>query len=189
MSVCERFNHYVYGRPVDVLSDHKPLVSITKKSLVSLSPRLQRLLLRLQKYEVNITYVPGKYMHVADTLSRACPNKQPTDADLNNYTEVMVHSLIANLPKNSHKWSLQPLKTKTFRCSVKLLRMVGHSIEGNCLFQLPITGIFVVWFMKQKVCCSLAKGSLSHRRWDKMFWIVSMRVTLALKNASHKPEL
>lgn len=54
---CERFNHYIYGRPVDVMSDHKPLVSITKKPLVSTSPRLQRLLLRLQKYEVNITYV------------------------------------------------------------------------------------------------------------------------------------
>ena len=60
---CERFNHFVYGRPVDVMSEHKPLVSITKKPLVSSSPRLQRLLLRLQKYEVNITYVPGKHIH------------------------------------------------------------------------------------------------------------------------------
>ena len=60
----------VFGRPIDVLSDHKPPVSITKKSLVSSSPRLQRLLLRLQKYEVIITYGPGKYMHVADILSR-----------------------------------------------------------------------------------------------------------------------
>lgn len=31
---CERFNHHIYGRPVDVMSDHKPLVSITKKPLV-----------------------------------------------------------------------------------------------------------------------------------------------------------
>ena len=68
---CERFNHYVYGRPVDVESDHKPLVSVNKKPLTKVSPRLQRLLLRLQKYEVNITYLPGKYMYVADTLSRA----------------------------------------------------------------------------------------------------------------------
>ena len=46
---CERFNHYVYGRPVEVNSDHKPLVPITKKPLVKSLPRLQRLLLRLQK--------------------------------------------------------------------------------------------------------------------------------------------
>jgi len=26
---CERFSHYVYGRPVDVMSDNKPLVSVT----------------------------------------------------------------------------------------------------------------------------------------------------------------
>ena len=108
---CERFNHYVYGRPVDVLSDHKPLVSITKKPLVSSSPRLQRLLLRLQKYEVNITYVPGKHMHVADTLSRACLNEQPTDADLTNDMEVMVHSLIANLPMTQEK--LAQMKSAT----------------------------------------------------------------------------
>ena len=87
---CEKFNHYVYGRPVDVMSDHKPLAPFTKKPLVSSSPRLQRLLLRLQKYEINITYVPGKHMHVADTLSRAYLNEQPTDGNLNSDMEVMV---------------------------------------------------------------------------------------------------
>ena len=78
---CERFNHYVYGRPVDVESDHKPLVSVNKKPLTKVSPRLQRLLLRLQKYEVNITYVPGKYMYVADTLSRAYLKSPPRVPD------------------------------------------------------------------------------------------------------------
>ena len=67
---CKRFNHYAYGRPVDVDSDHNPLVLITKKPFVKSPPRLQRLLLRLQKYDVNIAFVPGKYMHVEDTLSR-----------------------------------------------------------------------------------------------------------------------
>ena len=67
---CERFNHYVYGGPVKVDSDHKPLVPITKKPLVKSPPRLQRVLLRLQKYDISITYVPAKYMHVADTPSR-----------------------------------------------------------------------------------------------------------------------
>ena len=35
---CTRFNQYVYGRPVTVQTDHKPLESIFKKSLLS-APR------------------------------------------------------------------------------------------------------------------------------------------------------
>ena len=108
---CERFSHYVYGRPVDVMPDHKLLVSNTKKPLVSSSPRLQCLLLRLQKYEVNITYVPGKHIHVGDTLSRAYLNEQLTDADLTNDMEAMVHSLIANLPMTQDK--LAKMKSAT----------------------------------------------------------------------------
>ena len=66
----EKFHSYVYGRPVDVQTDHNPLVSIVKKELHKASPRLQKLLLRLMKYHVNrVSFVPGKYL--ADTLSRA----------------------------------------------------------------------------------------------------------------------
>ena len=81
---CEGFKHYVYGRPVEVDSDHKPPVKITKKPLVKSPPRLQRLLLRLQRYDIRITYVPGKYMHVADTLSRASLNEKSADSELND---------------------------------------------------------------------------------------------------------
>ena len=42
----ERFEQYVYGRPVLVQTDHKPLESIYK-SLTSAPERLQRMLLRL----------------------------------------------------------------------------------------------------------------------------------------------
>ena len=80
---CERFNHYVYGGPVEVDSDHKPLVPITKKPLVKSPARLQRLLLRLQKYDISTTYVPGKYMHVADTLSTATLNEKSAHSELN----------------------------------------------------------------------------------------------------------
>ena len=52
---CERFNHYVYGRPVELDADHKTLAPITKKPLVSSPAMLQRLLLRLQKYDISIT--------------------------------------------------------------------------------------------------------------------------------------
>ena len=120
------------------MSDHKPHVSITKKPLVSSSPRLQRLLLRLQKYEVNITYVPGKHMYVADTLSRAYLNEQPTDADLTNDMEVMVHSLIANLPMTQEK--LAQMKSATAQDDD--LQMLSKIVKDGWPFhrgQLPVS--------------------------------------------------
>ena len=64
-------------------SDHKPLAPITKKPLVKSPARLQRLLLRLQKYDIGTTYVPGKYMHVADTLSTTTLNEKSAHSELN----------------------------------------------------------------------------------------------------------
>ena len=50
---CERFEHYIYGRSlVTVLTDHKPLQIIYKKPLLTAPKRLQRMLLRLQKYNI-----------------------------------------------------------------------------------------------------------------------------------------
>ncbi|PFX17550.1 Uncharacterized protein K02A2.6 [Stylophora pistillata] len=50
VSALERFHHYVYGYTATVQTDHKPLVSVWKKSIACNSPRLQRPLLRLPNY-------------------------------------------------------------------------------------------------------------------------------------------
>ncbi|XP_064483004.1 uncharacterized protein K02A2.6-like [Ornithodoros turicata] len=68
---CERFLYFTFGRTVTVETDHKPLVSIQEKDFNKISPRLQRLLLRLQRYDARLIYVPGKLLAVADALSRA----------------------------------------------------------------------------------------------------------------------
>lgn len=69
---CEKFYTYIYGRNnVTIETDHKPLVSIINKPIASAPARLQRMLLRLQLYSFNLVYKPGKYLFIADTLSRA----------------------------------------------------------------------------------------------------------------------
>ena len=68
---CERFHQFIYGTHVLVFSDHKPLESISKKLLAQAPPRLQRMLLRLQKYVISITYRPGTEMNMGDALFRA----------------------------------------------------------------------------------------------------------------------
>ena len=71
----ERFHTFIYGKHVTVYSDHKPLESINLKQLSDCPPRLQRMLLRLQQYDVTIVYKPGNKMIFADYLSRVCPTK------------------------------------------------------------------------------------------------------------------
>ena len=58
----ERLNHYTFCRTITVQSDHQPLQSKWKKSIVSTSPTLQRLLLRLAHYDIKIEFLHGKEM-------------------------------------------------------------------------------------------------------------------------------
>ncbi|XP_022780597.1 uncharacterized protein K02A2.6-like [Stylophora pistillata] len=69
---CEKFDAYIYGRDsVRVQTDHKPLESIFQEELCVAPKRLQRMLLRLQKYVLDVTYLKGETMLIAVTLSRA----------------------------------------------------------------------------------------------------------------------
>jgi hypothetical protein len=55
----ERLHNYVYGGPVKVQTDHKPLESLFHKNVSEISPRLQRLMLRLHKYDITLEYLKG----------------------------------------------------------------------------------------------------------------------------------
>ena len=74
LSVCfgvEKFQQFVYGRKTTIETDHKPLEIIWRKSMTSAPKRLQRMLLRLQHFDLDIVYKKGEHMYMADTLSRA----------------------------------------------------------------------------------------------------------------------
>ncbi|CAC5362482.1 unnamed protein product [Mytilus coruscus] len=87
----ERFNDYTYGKHINVESDHKPLEMIVRKSLGCAPPRLQRMLLRLQKF--SLKYIPGKDLIVPDMLSRA-PIKIYTNNEVENDIECFVNMVI-----------------------------------------------------------------------------------------------
>ena len=74
LSGCIRFHHYLYARKFECHSDHKPLEDIHLKHLSDAPARLQRLLLKLQPYNLTIKYIPGKDVVVADALSQVNPN-------------------------------------------------------------------------------------------------------------------
>lgn len=66
----DKYHQFVYGRKIVVETDHKPLVAIVNKDINKISSRLQRMILRLLKYDIEIKYIPGNKMYIADYLSR-----------------------------------------------------------------------------------------------------------------------
>ncbi|KAK3749625.1 hypothetical protein QZH41_012963, partial [Actinostola sp. cb2023] len=91
---CERFHQYIYAKEVRVETDHRPLVSIITKSLDKAPARLQRMLLRLQRYNIDLQYKPGKELYAADTLSRAhLPTTGDEDEDLVLYVHQQTYQL------------------------------------------------------------------------------------------------
>ena len=80
---CERFRTYLYGCKFQAESDHKPLEMISAKNLIAAPRRLQRMLLRLQEYDLSIIYRPGKEMTPADGFSRLPNKKTKEEINLN----------------------------------------------------------------------------------------------------------
>ena len=95
----KKLNHYIFGTTITVQSDHQPLQSIWKKSIVSASPRIQRLLVRLAHYDLNRECLRGKENVNADALSRVCPlqstNLKATDS---NIDVIPIHHITQSAP-------------------------------------------------------------------------------------------
>ena len=104
---CIRFHDYIYGVPnVTLESDHKPLESILKKPLCQAPLRLQKMIMTVQKYSLNVVYHPGKELVLADALSRAF--LQDDDDTLEEKFEV---NTLSEIPMSDNK--LAELKDET----------------------------------------------------------------------------
>ena len=92
----KRLNHYTFGRTITVQSDHQPLQSTWKKCIVSASPRLWRLLLRLAHYDINMEFLCRKENVIADALSRVCPLQS-------NNSKIKESTLMSSQCTTSHR--------------------------------------------------------------------------------------
>ena len=108
----EKLHYYAYGRHITVETDHKPLEAIFKKHLSTAPPRIARMMLRIQKYDVEIKYVPGKEIPLADALSRISPCPGDTIEGLN----VSVHELQLHL--NASPTRIDQIKEETAKDEV-----------------------------------------------------------------------
>lgn len=96
---CEKFHYYIYGRHVKVNSDHEPLESIFKKGINQISVRLQKMRLRLLKYDITVEYLKGSKMYIADYLSRSYIKQAEKESN-----DFVVHTLKREISISKQKW-------------------------------------------------------------------------------------
>lgn len=98
---CKKFEQYIIKQEVQVETDHKPLETIFKKSILKAPQRLQRMLLKLQKYNLNVVYKKGTEMYLAVTLSRA-PEKKTEGTNLTQLEIYNICEEIEQVNVNQH---------------------------------------------------------------------------------------
>lgn len=114
----ERFHTFLYGVEFIVESDHKPLEAIQLKQLSQAPPRLQRMLLRIQPYDVTIHYRPGNELKLADGMSRLNPKPGGTIK-----VEKTIHAV---------KWSSEKID--------RLRKLTSEDPELSILQSIILTG-------------------------------------------------
>ena len=98
ISTLEEFRHYIDGLEVYVDTDHQNITWLSRTK--GRTDRLGRWILRLSEFRAKIAWRKGKYMDIADCMSR---NPQPLDAaedeDSSNATQSVpqVHMLVTEI--------------------------------------------------------------------------------------------
>ena len=101
----EKFHYFLYGKQFTLETDRKPLVSIYRKHMVEILPRIQRLVVRSFPYQpFNVQYRRGKEIPLADALSRVSPT--PVEEDGIQLPIVAVNLITSSIPVSSSEIDL-----------------------------------------------------------------------------------
>ncbi|KAF2889987.1 hypothetical protein ILUMI_16186, partial [Ignelater luminosus] len=97
---CIKPRQFLIGRRIEVHTDHRPLETLFKRPLNKVPPRLQRMMLAVQGFDLHVVYKPGKELFIAEALSRAFVD-EPVEKEfstLNEQVICQVNALIECLP-------------------------------------------------------------------------------------------
>ena len=127
----EKFHYFLYGKEFTLETNQKPLVSIYKKHMVGISPRIQRLVVRSFPYQpFEVQYRNGVEIPLADALSRVTP--LPMEEDGIQLPIIVVNLVTANIPYSSNKLDNIHEETRKDPTIKVLMHYIGTGWPCEC---------------------------------------------------------
>ena len=125
---CTKFDQYIFGRQVNAETDNQPLVTIMKKTIHNATPRIQKMILKLQRYNISLVYKRGKDLLIADAFSRAYQDDNESDSSNLDEYDLMHVEVLSNTRLEELKTATQNDNTSTV---LKTVIMRGWSKSYN----------------------------------------------------------
>ena len=148
----EKCHYFLYGKEFTLETDQKPLVSIYKKHMVDISPRVRRLIVR------SFPYLPFKVVHrkgtdipVADALSHVTPMDPEDNIELPSIAVNMITTwtLMSVESQSSFSNKLDQLRKSTVQ-DEQLTRLRGYINTGfPCDKKNLLTDLHEFWPHKE----------------------------------------
>lgn len=95
------FRHFIYGKPVTIVSDHHALCHLKIRD--NATGRLARWLIKLQEFDHKIVFKSGQAHRDADCLSRSPVFPPPTDSENDPFDTPLLTMLDQNMAREQRK--------------------------------------------------------------------------------------
>ena len=135
---CEKMSKYIHGLPkFTTETDHKPLIPIlNNKPLSDITLRIQRMRMKLLKFDFHAEHIKGTDLTDADAMSRA-PWSAPTKDDEIAEKEVIIHvaTVISNIPATESRLAqirAETLLDRNLQAVIKHIHQGWPQHKRNC---------------------------------------------------------
>jgi hypothetical protein len=148
---AKKFHQYIFGKHFRLQTDHRPLVSIFEGYLNEAPSRIQGIMLKLQKYDFKIEWVPRKYIQLADGLSKYANEK--SGDDLSKEVEFHVNEVKLQVPVSDSMWSIFKNETDkdTRLCQLRDAIQEGKILSEFKSIQSKLSVLNGIIFMTNRV--------------------------------------
>ena len=157
---CTKFHDLIVGKTVTVETDHKPIEAIYKKPLYLAAVRLQRMIMKPQRYDLRVQYKKGTELYFADILSRA--HLPDSSKDLHEELEIIMVLAVSEQkltqihPETDNDESLKLLKSVIMKGWPKTMSELNTKVQDFWNFRDELSVYNDIIFKGERIVIPLS---------------------------------